>query len=60
MIADGADVLQMTNDFVWYLRTVLLAGSGASEDALEISAERYQLVYLTCHDSRAFVKGETA
>ena len=26
---------------------------------LEHAAERYQLVYLTCHDSRAFVKGET-
>ena len=44
MINSGAEVVQLVNDFIWYLRNVLLAGSGASEDALEISEEKYAMV----------------
>ena len=42
LIGSGADIGQLTNDFIWYLRNVLLAGSvrEGAEDILDISAER--------------------
>ena len=38
--ASGCDISQLINDFIWYLRTVLLAGSSASADILDISEDR--------------------
>ncbi len=38
--ASGSDISQLINDFIWYLRTVLLAGSSASADILDISEDR--------------------
>ena len=42
LIGSGADIGQLTNDLIWYLRNVLLAGSvrEGAEDILDISAER--------------------
>ena len=43
LAASGSDISQLINDFIWYLRTVLLAGSAASADILDISEERLMM-----------------
>ena len=43
LTAAGSDISQLINDFIWYLRTVLLAGSDASADILDISEERLMM-----------------
>lgn len=44
LINSGADIIQLINDFIWYLRNVLLAGSieKGQEDILDISSERFE------------------
>lgn len=44
LINSGADIIQLINDFIWYLRNVLLAGSvkPGQEDILDISADRFE------------------
>ncbi len=44
LINAGADIIQLINDFIWYLRNVLLAGSieKGQEDILDISSERFE------------------
>ena len=43
LVNAGSDVSQLINDFIWYMRTVLLAGSAASADILDISEEKLML-----------------
>ena len=45
IIESGADIIQLTNDFIWYLRNVLLSGSvrEGAEDILDISEERLKM-----------------
>ncbi len=45
LINSGADISQLTNDFIWYLRNVLLSGSvrEGAEDILDISEERFKM-----------------
>ena len=44
MYDTGRDITQIVNDFIWYLRNVLIAKSSESKDILELSSERTQIV----------------
>ena len=40
----GREIGQFLNDFIWYMRNVLLAGSIGSEDLLDVSRENEELL----------------
>ncbi|MDO4960493.1 MAG: DNA polymerase III subunit gamma/tau [Eubacteriales bacterium] len=43
LVNTGREVTQLINDFIWYLRNVLLAKSVGKKDVLDISDEKYEL-----------------